>query len=287
MAASLTVVNNEDHAVPAQRSREILAFRNQHYNEGISSGSYDDVRRKDLALLASFGFVQARANKEGADTNDGTRGYALTLEALALLRSFRTPAWERTLKAFRDEQPVIRDRLAKARTFNMMTVKLPSGESLDLGSGPHNEIQRAVIEQFLPRFSRGAHVLYVGDTSKKDLFVDEERLRRIGLQQPSRGARLPDIVAWEEERNWLYLIEAVHSSNPINEERHAILKQVTAGTTAGRIYVTAFLNKKDFIKWHGSKGIAWETEVWTADQPDHCTHFDGERFLGPYEKPGG
>ena len=119
------------------------------------------------------------------------------------------------------------------------------------------------------------------------MFVDEERLRRIGLQQPSRGARLPDIVAWEEERNWLYLIEAVHSSNPINEERHAILKQVTAGTTAGRIYVTAFLNKKDFIKWHGSKGIAWETEVWTADQSDHCTHFDGERFLGPYEKPGG
>ena len=25
--------------------------------------------------------------------------------------------------------------------------------------------------------------------------------------------------------------------------------------------------------------IAWETEVWTADNPDHIIHFNGERFL--------
>ena len=29
--------------------------------------------------------------------------------------------------------------------------------------------------------------------------------------------------------------------------------------------------------------IDWETEVWVADAPDHLIHFDGERFLGPYE----
>ncbi len=28
--------------------------------------------------------------------------------------------------------------------------------------------------------------------------------------------------------------------------------------------------------------IAWETEVWLADAPDHLIHFDGQRFLGPY-----
>lgn len=51
-------------------------------------------------------------------------------------------------------------------------------------------------------------------------------------------------MAWEEERDWLFLIEAVHFSNPISEARHAILKDVTAKATAGRIYVTAFLNRK-------------------------------------------
>ncbi len=29
--------------------------------------------------------------------------------------------------------------------------------------------------------------------------------------------------------------------------------------------------------------IAWETEVWVADAPTHLIHFNGERFLGPYE----
>ncbi|MDR2209661.1 MAG: hypothetical protein LBE22_12045 [Azoarcus sp.] len=31
--------------------------------------------------------------------------------------------------------------------------------------------------------------------------------------------------------------------------------------------------------------IAWETEVWVADAPSHLIHFDGERFLGPYNAP--
>lgn len=30
--------------------------------------------------------------------------------------------------------------------------------------------------------------------------------------------------------------------------------------------------------------IAWETEVWVADNPSHLIHFNGKRFLGPYGK---
>ena len=28
--------------------------------------------------------------------------------------------------------------------------------------------------------------------------------------------------------------------------------------------------------------VAWETEVWVADNPTHMVHFNGSRFLGPY-----
>jgi len=31
--------------------------------------------------------------------------------------------------------------------------------------------------------------------------------------------------------------------------------------------------------------ISWETEVWVAEAPSHLIHFNGERFLGPYEDP--
>ena len=27
--------------------------------------------------------------------------------------------------------------------------------------------------------------------------------------------------------------------------------------------------------------IAWESEVWLAEDPDHMIHFNGGRFLGP------
>jgi adenine-specific DNA-methyltransferase len=30
--------------------------------------------------------------------------------------------------------------------------------------------------------------------------------------------------------------------------------------------------------------ISWETEVWVAESPTHLIHFNGERFLGPYEQ---
>jgi hypothetical protein len=33
--------------------------------------------------------------------------------------------------------------------------------------------------------------------------------------------------------------------------------------------------------------ISWETEVWTAEAPDHLIHFNGERFLGPYRSGQG
>jgi DNA (cytosine-5)-methyltransferase 1 len=269
-----------DKKIRALRSREILAFRNEHYQEGLSSGSYDDVRRKDLALLVNAGLVAPSAKDAAADTNDGTRGYALTPEAVQLLRSFRTPKWELVLKEFRESQGGIRDRLAKAREMQKVPVTLPNGAPLKLSPGPHNELQKAIVEEFLPRFARGAHVMYIGDTEKKALVVDAAGLSSIGMPVPERGDRLPDIVAYEAERNWVFLIEAVHSSNPVDEERHDLLMRLTKASTAGRVFVTAFLTKADFRKW--VTRIAWETEVWIADNPTHMIHFDGERFLGPY-----
>ena len=74
----------------------------------------------------------------------------------------------------------------------------------------------------------------------------------------------------------------VHSSGSINSLRRNSLKKLTAPCTASVIFITAFLDKKTFRKF--SSQIAWETEVWIADKPDHMIHFNGDRFLGPHEK---
>ncbi len=96
--------------------------------------------------------------------------------------------------------------------------------------------------------------------------------------------KLPDVVIYDEDRNWLFSIEAVTSHGPVSPKRHFELEEMLQECSAGRVYVTAFpdlLTFRDFLT-----DIAWETEVWIAEIPDHLAHFDGERFLGPHTKPG-
>ena len=54
---------------------------------------------------------------------------------------------------------------------------------------------------------------------------------------------------------------------------------MTKQVKAGKIYVTAFLNFNTYKRF--SSDLAWETEVWIADMPEHMIHLNGNKFLGP------
>jgi len=261
-------------------TREIIKIWNSEYDENLADSSYDDVRRIELAILKEAGLVTGSAADPVADVNDGTRGYSITPEALDLLRGYGTEKWEDSLLRFRSDAGELKDRLSKARDLKKVPVTLPDGNRYNLSPGPHNMIQRAVIEDFLPRFSRGAEVLYIGDATKKILHIDADRIRGLGVDEMSRET-LPDILAYESERDWLFVIEAVHSSNPIDSMRHLALRRLTRNSTAGVLFVSAFENASRFARF--SKRISWETEVWIADDPEHMIHFDGGRYLAPYK----
>ena len=57
------------------------------------------------------------------------------------------------------------------------------------------------------------------------------------------------------------------------------LEDFTKECKAGKVYVTAFPDRTEFKKHVAD--IAWETEVWIAENPDHMIHFNGDRFIGP------
>lgn len=82
------------------------------------------------------------------------------------------------------------------------------------------------------------------------------------------------------ERDWLVVIEAVMSHGPVDPKRHRELKTMFGASRAGLVFVTAFLSRQAMVAYLSE--IAWETEVWVADNPSHLIHFNGERFLGPY-----
>lgn len=261
-------------------SRQIIAFMNDHLGESIADSSYDDIRRKDLVLPVCAGLVLKSANNPNANTNDGTRPYALNPAFAALIRHYPTPEWESGLPVFLAGQPTLAEQLRRQRNLARVPVTLSNGKELHFSPGQHNQIQKQVIEVFLPLFGFGAEVLYVGDTADKLLFLDAARLKALAFFELAHD-KLPDVVAYSPKRNWLYLIEAVHSANPITELRRRSLAEMAAQCTADVVYVTAFPDRETFRRH--VKDIAWETEVWIADAPEHLIHFNGDKFLGPYQ----
>ncbi len=227
------------------------------------------------------GLVLSSPARPDAANNDSTRGYALNPAAADLFRKFGTSGWKKAVAAFRESYPGLDDKLLRKRDQKKIAVTLPAGVSIELLESSHNEIQKAIIEEFLPRFVPGAEVLYIGDASQKTVFMEKNRLQELNFFELAHD-RLPDVVAYDPARKWIFLIEAVHSSNPVSHLRHLQLEELTAKCTAGIVFVSAFKNRKTFAKWIGE--ISWETEVWLAESPDHMIHFNGDRFLGPHAK---
>nr|WP_255563059.1 BsuBI/PstI family type II restriction endonuclease [Fibrobacter sp. UWR1] len=144
--------------------------------------------------------------------------------------------------------------------------------------GKHNQLQKAIIEEFAPRFAPNSECLYVGDTEQKDLVKNEGKLKALGFEITLHD-KMPDVVLYSEGKDWIYFVEAVTSVGPMDPKRIKELEEMTKNVSAGKIYTTAFLDFKTFKKF--SEMLAWETEVWLAESPDHMIHLNGDKFMGP------
>ena len=215
--------------VHAPKTREIIEYVNQHFGEQISSGSYDDIRRKDLKLLV-LGDIVLRSSPNSA-TNDSTRGYVLNPFYAKLLRNYSTDGWQEMVQESLKDVETIGKKLAAKRDIAKVQVKLAKDKTLEFSPGEHNDLQKAIIEEFLPRYGYEAEVLYVGDTSDKYLYLEKKKLQNLNFFEISHE-QLPDVVAYSKSKNWLYLIEAVHSSGPIDQLRLIQLQNLTKECSA-------------------------------------------------------
>lgn len=158
-------------------------------------------------------------------------------------------------------------------------VTLPDGSAVTLSLGGQNVLIREIIDGFCARFTPGGRIVYIGDADEKWAVYDQDGLAGLGVVIKEHG-KMPDGVAYHTARGWLVLVEAVTSHGPMNPKRRDELARLFAGSTAGLVYVTAFLDRHTMARYLPE--IGWETEVWCADSPTHLIHFNGARFLGPY-----
>lgn len=260
----------------------LMGWAHEHYGKEYAPNSRETFRRQTMHPFCDAGIALYNPDKPDRPVNSPKTVYQIEPAALALLRTFGTPEWHDSLTAYLAGRETLVARYAMKREQNRVPVEIAPGKQITFSPGEHSELIRAILEDFAPRFAPGSVLVYAGDMGDKWGYFDAPLLASLGIDVDSHG-KMPDVVLHYTARNWLLLVESATSHGPVGGKRHADLAALFAGSTAGLVYVTAFPNRAVIGRYLGD--IAWETEVWIADAPSHLIHFNGERFLGPYNAP--
>jgi len=263
----------------------MMDFSRKHYSKVYAPNTRETFRRQTMHQFMQAGIALYNPDKHDRPVNSPKAVYQILPETLALLKTYGTNQWERSLKRYLSTRKTLAQRYAKDRKQTLIPVQIAPGKQVHVSPGEHSELIKAIVEEFAPRFAPGATLVYVGDTGEKWGYFDRELLAKLGLKVDSHG-KMPDVVLYYGKRNWLLLVESVTSHGPVDGKRHEELAKLFSRTSAGLVYVTAFPSRSVTARYISE--IAWETEVWVADAPSHLIHFNGDKFLGPYsEKAAG
>ena len=255
------------------RIHDIIQFVNTFYDMSYAENSRETFRKQALHRFRTAALIE----DNGKATNSPNYRYRLTEETVEMLRTMGTPAWKTSVKRFLYYHEKLIDLYVSKKKMTIMPVNI-NGESFKFSTGKHNELQKAIIEEFAPRFAPNSECLYVGDTIEKDLVKNVEKLKELGFEITLHD-KMPDIVLYRKDKDWIYFVESVTSVGPMDPKRILEITEMTKDVTAGKIFVTAFLDFKTYKKF--AEELAWETEVWIAEMPEHMIHLNGDRFMGP------
>jgi hypothetical protein len=269
----------EDAAAPLIGITPIMDWAKEHFDTEYAPNTRETFRRQSMHQFIEAGICTYNPDKPERPVNSPKAVYQIEPNLLAVLKTFGTDTYKTWLKHYLSKRQTLIERYAKAREMNMIPVKIKDGRQIVLSPGEHSELIKSIVEDFGSRYAPGGELIYVGDTGDKYGFFDEELLSGLGVRLDNHG-KMPDVVIYLRDKNWLLLIESVTSHGPVDSKRHGELATLFKNCTAGLVYVSAFPNRKVFLKY--LEMIAWESEVWVADAPSHLIHFNGVRFLGPY-----
>lgn len=267
-------------ANPMLGTRAIMDFIRDEYGKDYAPNTRETVRRFTLHQFVEAQLVVQNPDEPQRPVNSPKWNYQVTGEALDVLRAYGTDAWQSATDRYLADLPGLKARYAAAREMDRIPLTLPDGSIFTLTPGGQNVLLKAMVEDFCPRFTPGGQVLYIGDAGDKWALFERETLSSLNVEVDEHG-KMPDLVIYLPDRNWLVLLEAASSHGPVDSKRQAELADLFAQSTAGLVYVSCFPDRAEFRKYVDK--IAWESEVWCADHPTHMIHYNGERFLGPYD----
>ena len=265
----------------------IMAFIRDFYGQDYKPNSRETIRRQTLHQFEQARLVDRNRDNPSRATNSKDNNYSINQPIIDILKEFPNGNWHEKVSQFKQMTGTLQEAYNRKINAAKIPIALPSGYQIALSPGAHNQLHADIIHEFCPRFvGQGCQVLYIGDTASsrtgeggKLMVLEEDILQSLGVP-PMSHDKLPDVVVYDTRRNWLFLIEAVTSHGPVSPKRWLELEDALKSCTVGKVYVTAFPHTAEFRK--NAADIAWETEVWIADNPGHMIHFNGDRFMGPH-----
>jgi len=258
----------------------LMQWLRDHYGTDYAPNTRETIRRQTLHQFVDAGLVSLNPDDRERPINSSLNCYQVTWPALALLQAHDDAGFAKRVTAYKSGAPGLRAKYARHRGMAQIPVMLTDGTEVKLTAGGQNILIKQMIEQFCPRWTPGGRVLYIGDAGKDAPIFDVTGFSEIGVTLDKRG-KLPDLVVHLPGRNWSVLMEAASTHGPVDGQRHSELSTLFDGSTAGLVFVSCFPSRAVMRRFLAE--IAWETEVWCAEDPEHLIHFDGERFLGPYD----
>lgn len=255
------------------RIHDILSFMYKYYGKEYAENTRETIRKNCMHQFRDAALIE----DNGMATNSPNYMYRITAEALFVLQSYGTGNFVYNVEAYHLQHERLIEKYSSKKKMQMMPISI-NGKELRFSPGKHNELQRAILEEFAPRFAPYSECLYVGDTAEKSLLMNNEKLFYLGFEITVHD-KMPDIILYRPDVDWLFFIEAVTSTGPISHKRLLEIMNMTKNTKSGRIFVTTFLDTATYKKFFND--IAWDTEIWIAETPEHMIHLNGNKFLEP------
>lgn len=258
---------------------EMMDFFRDVYGITYAPNTRETVRRQTVHQFLQVGLVVANPDNITRPINSPHTKYQVESTAVEVIKTFGSYEWKQNLSEYLKIAQHIQLLQVRERDMTLIPVKLPDDKDIFITPGGQNILIKQIVEDFCPRFTPGGLILYLGDAGGKFAYYESEYLANLGIII-DQHSKIPDVVVHLPEKNWLVLIEAVTSHGPIDIKRQNELKELFKGSQAPLVFITAFPTKKTMVKFVSV--LAWETDVWVAENPSHLIHFNGERFLGPY-----
>lgn len=264
---------------PMLGTRAIMDWIRDYYEVDYKPNIRETIRRFTLHQFVIAELVEENADRPDRPINSPKWNYRITNDTLNMLLHRGESEFELILKRFLEQHESYQSLAEERKNMPKTPVILPSGAALNLSPSGQSLLIKAMVEEMLPRFAPGCQVAYIDDTDHKHGAVDPALLDELGISLKARE-KAPDVIAWDAKRGWLFLMEAASTHGPVDVTRKNELHELFSEQWDKIVLVSCFPDRKTMQKYLAL--LAWETEAWCADTPDHMMHFNGSRFMGPY-----